>query len=440
MTYVYLFRGKLYAFDFSSSLSDLAILTAFRVLAMPLLAILGIYLYRTKKQAGRSNLPDSSLRCPLIPPEQKEEEVKEDDDDDEQTKIEVQEDYLLGRKANAEMFDEKAKRARKTASFFKHLCLTFLFVISTGTQVYTGIKTLDFSYTQHDPRASKTVLIVLVCGSILWINLEAWILRELVNELTRDHGLFLKSIHRHALFFDSGVSSHWCDLCGQRVSQAWRCKLCDFDGCVKCVARKKTANSQEHAVRTDKQGVRETKKMTATQYFIRSLKLASSEWKLFIFAFVFLILTSLANLALPNTQGSIVNMIIENNHHEFLVHLKIYIIVMVALGVFNGIKGLLFMIVSRRIAFHARTRLFSALISQDVAFFDGTTSGRLTSRLTNDIGMMLAPIQNTMSTLLYNLVMLFGGIIMCFYTSYKLSMLAFTTVGPILYVVSSPNS
>ena len=258
-----------------------------------------------------------------------------------------------------------------------------------------------------------------------------------MNELTRDHGLFLKSIHRHALFFDSGVSSHWCDLCGQRVSQAWRCKLCDFDGCVKCVARKKTANSQEHAVRTDKQGVRETKKMTATQYFIRSIKLASSEWKLFIFAFVFLILTSLANLALPNTQGSIVNMIIENNHHEFLVHLKIYIIVMVALGVFNGIKGLLFMIVSRRIAFHARTRLFSALISQDVAFFDGTTSGRLTSRLTNDIGMMLAPIQNTMSTLLYNLVMLFGGIIMCFYTSYKLSMLAFTTVGPILYVVSS---
>ena len=51
-------------------------------------------------------------------------------------------------------------------------------------------------------------------------------------------------------------------------------------------------------------------------------------------------------------------------------------------------------------------------------YFDGTTSGRLTSRLTNDVGMMMAPIQNTLSTLLYNLVMLFGGIAMCFYTSY----------------------
>ena len=131
MTYVYLFRGKLYTFDFSSSLSDLALLTGSRVLAMPLLGFLGIHLYRTKKQAGRSNLPDSSLRCPLIPPEQKDEEVKEEEEEEEQTKIEVQEDYLLGRKANEEMFDEKAKRARKTASFYKHLCLTFLFVIST---------------------------------------------------------------------------------------------------------------------------------------------------------------------------------------------------------------------------------------------------------------------------------------------------------------------
>ena len=224
----------------------------------------------------------------------------------------------------------------------------------------------------------------------------------------------------HPFETNSFVSYCKTQLCNPKQ----RCKLCDFDACIKCVSRKKTASSQEHAVRTDKQGVRETKKMTSTQYFMRSLKLASSEWKLFIFAFVFLILTSLANLALPNTQGSIVNMIIENNHHEFLVHLKIYIIVMVALGVFNGVKGLLFMIVSRRIAFHARSKLFSALISQDIAFFDGTlfsitragkhqittythtfsnkgtTSGRLTSRLTNDIGMMLAPIQNTMSTLL----------------------------------------
>ena len=229
VTYVYLFNGEVYSFNFSSSLSDLAVLTAFRTCLMPLLTFLAIYLYRTKKQAGRSsNLVESPLRCPLIPPEEKEDDETKliPSEENEGTKIEVkdEEDYVKGRRANAERFDEKAKRARKTASFFKHLCLTFLFVISTGIQVYTGVKTLDFSYTQHDPLVSKTVLIVLVCGSILWINLEAWILRELVNELTRDHGLFLKSLHRHALFFDSGVSRHWCDLCSQRVSEAWvRC-------------------------------------------------------------------------------------------------------------------------------------------------------------------------------------------------------------------------
>ena len=39
-----------------------------------------------------------------------------------------------------------------------------------------------------------------------------------------------------------------------------------------------------------------------------------------------------------------------------------------------------------------------------------------------------------MSTLLYNIVTLFGGIALCYWTSYQLSMLAFVTVGPITYL------
>ena len=69
-----------------------------------------------------------------------------------------------------------------------------------------------------------------------------------------------------------------------------------------------------------------------------------------------------------------------------------------------------------------------------MAFFDGTTSGHLTSRLTNDVNMMMQPIQSSLSQLLQNILMLFGGLIMCYYTSYQLSMLAFVTVGPIMYL------
>jgi len=47
---------------------------------------------------------------------------------------------------------------------------------------------------------------------------------------------------------------------------------------------------------------------------------------------------------------------------------------------------------------------------------------------------MMEPIRSSLSTLLYNLITLVGGIVMCYYTSYQLSMLAFVTVGPITYL------
>lgn len=39
-----------------------------------------------------------------------------------------------------------------------------------------------------------------------------------------------------------------------------------------------------------------------------------------------------------------------------------------------------------------------------------------------------------MGNLLSNTILLIGGIVMCFVTSWKLSLLAFTTIGPIIHV------
>ena len=61
-------------------------------------------------------------------------------------------------------------------------------------------------------------------------------------------------------------------------------------------------------------------------------------------------------------------------------------------------------------------------------YFDGTTSGHLTSRLTNDVNVMMEPIRSSLSTLLYNLITLVGGVTMCYVTSYQLSLLAFVIV------------
>jgi ABC-type multidrug transport system fused ATPase/permease subunit len=47
---------------------------------------------------------------------------------------------------------------------------------------------------------------------------------------------------------------------------------------------------------------------------------------------------------------------------------------------------------------------------------------------------MVDPIYSTLGTLLSNTIQLVGGVVMCFITSWRLSMLAFTTILPMMHV------
>jgi len=69
---------------------------------------------------------------------------------------------------------------------------------------------------------------------------------------------------------------------------------------------------------------------------------------------------------------------------------------------------------------------------QDIAFFDGTTTGELTSRLGTDTNAMVSPIRSALAIFLTSSFSLIGGLIMCLNTSWRLSILAFTTIGPIV--------
>jgi len=94
--------------------------------------------------------------------------------------------------------------------------------------------------------------------------------------------------------------------------------------------------------------------------------------------------------------------------------IKIYIYLMLAQGALSTLYSAIFTLVSRRLKFTIRNSLFEKILAQDVAYFDGTESGQLISRLTNDLDLMMAPIQSSLSSLLSNILILFGGMIMCF--------------------------
>ena len=75
-------------------------------------------------------------------------------------------------------------------------------------------------------------------------------------------------------------------------------------------------------------------------------------------------------------------------------------------------------------AYHVRNRLFRGIIIQDIAFFDGATTGDLTSRLAYDASAMVAPCQSMLASTMTNLFQLLGGLFMCFSTSVRGGLLA----------------
>ena len=269
---------------------------------------------------------------------------------------------------------------------------------------------------------------------VLWVNVLTWALKELVQRSTKDEGEYLPTLHHHKLHLTLKVIGNWCDLCSQPCTseRAFRCKLCDFDLCFTCYS-KKGAFTLEGQLRGDK-GVRSETVISNQSYFMRSVKLVGTEWPLFSVALIALIATNCANLFMPTIQGTILNDVVDGDTHEFNKWVQIYLVVCIASGFFGGIQTLCFNIVGRKLANTIRNKLFSGIIMQDIAFFDGNSSGQLTSRLTNDVSFMINPIQSMLSTLLSNSMLLLGGIALSFYTSWRLSMLAFTTIGPIIYI------
>eukprot|EP01041_Mallomonas_annulata_P009444 gene9444-19619_t len=301
-----------------------------------------------------------------------------------------------------------------------------LFVVSTTAQVYLGLKCISFEFKREDREGPLMGL------GVLWVNLMVWTLREMVTRHTKEEGELLPALHPHRLYLHLTVAGHHCDVCHKRVTggRAYRCKLCDFDLCIRCHSRRSNV-ALEGQLRGDK-GVRQEETITGDKYFKRAIALAGTEWMLFAVAMGCLCCTNGLALLLPRIQGDILDSVVHETTSHFNEAVRFYLLVSVLSGFFGGAQSLCFNIVGRKLSNTVRRRLFKGIVVQDVAFFDGNTSGQLTSRISNDVGFMVSPIQTMLGTLVSNSILLLGGIIMCFFTSWRLSMLAFVTVGPIV--------
>jgi ABC-type siderophore export system fused ATPase/permease subunit len=305
-----------------------------------------------------------------------------------------------------------------------------VFIMLTGMQMNQGIKTVSFSFgINHGNPVLQAVLLGL---AIVYINVEQHFLFLILDKLTRPEGHLLLKLHPHFLYWDQTTYWHWCDLCRDRVRGSWRCSRCDFDACISCFRRGDKSRG-EGILRSD-QGVKDEKEMSNSTYIVRAVKLAKPHWKFIICAFVCLLVSTTASLLLPNYQGQILDSVIQSDKSQFKRDIYLYLFVSIATGLFGAVRSLCFSVVGTNIAMDVRDSLFSNVIIQDITYFDQVLSGELTSRLSNDVSAMTSPITTVLSSFLNNALLLFGGIIFCFYTSWRLSVLAVTSIYPIIQI------
>jgi hypothetical protein len=261
---------------------------------------------------------------------------------------------------------------QKSLDFERNVWLGTLFAISTASQVYLGLKCVSFAF---DNEGRDGVLMGL---GVLWINILIWILREIVIDCLSLDGELFSDLHPHKLHLQGEAEGIVCDGCHQPTKAGdwmYRCKLCDFDICSRCFARRDKLTF-ECQIRGDK-GVRPEASLSIGEYFMRAVGLAKSEWKALTVAVLSLCAFTGFSLWTPTLQGSILNAVVDLDKSNFYASMKLYLMAAVFAGLLGGLQEFCFKYVGSSIGWSLRKRLFNSIIMQDMAFFDGGSTGKL---------------------------------------------------------------
>ena len=171
----------------------------------------------------------------------------------------------------------------------------------------------------------------------------------------------------------------------------------------------------------------------------RLWKLAEPEMPMLVIGLFALFVSATLSLVYPQAFKSIVDaMVAGGDSRKLDVGTAALITTFVVQALFSGIRAWLFTMAGERIVARLRNQLFSALLGQDVAFFDTTRTGELTNRLSSDTAVLQNTVAANVSMGLRFTAQAVGGIAMLAYTSPRLMALAlgvvpFAAVGGAVY-------
>ena len=160
--------------------------------------------------------------------------------------------------------------------------------------------------------------------------------------------------------------------------------------------------------------------------------LARGEARLLTLGTVTLILGSITSLLYPQGIKQIIDGALT---HQSRYSINQIAVAMALVAVVNGAaisaRFAFFSIAGERIVTRLRERLYRAIVSQEIAFFDERRTGELTSRLASDTAVLQSSVSSNISMVLRNAAQAVGAIGFLLYTSPKLTALMLSVVPPI---------
>lgn len=164
-------------------------------------------------------------------------------------------------------------------------------------------------------------------------------------------------------------------------------------------------------------------------HYRRVLRFVRPYWRLLVLAGILLTLNSLAGLALPLVVRNVVDGTLLRASFRLLDRV---IMLLIALFVVQAVLGFgqayLLGWVGERVVANLRKALYAHLQAMPLRFFAGTRTGELLSRLSNDVSTIQNAVTDTLLSLLSNVIMFIGGVVIIFVMAWRLTLVMLAVV------------
>ncbi|XP_052800961.1 ABC-type oligopeptide transporter ABCB9-like isoform X1 [Mya arenaria] len=170
---------------------------------------------------------------------------------------------------------------------------------------------------------------------------------------------------------------------------------------------------------------------------LRIIKFSMPDWPLIATGFVFLTISATGEIFIPFYTGRVVDgIVIDKSQTEFTHAIVIMALISAGSALAAGIRGLCLFIAVRKINIRIRNTLFTAILRQEIGFFDKVQTGDITSRLTSDTTTMSDALALNVNIFLRNFIKAGGVVFFMMKLSWQLTIV--TLIGlPLIIGISN---